>query len=197
MTTPHSTLTGADLHEPKGVSIATANTVYVADGAGSGSWGYQNCLCYGATRFVEVGTPFNIVAANTYYLLTGANLVTPTALWVEGQTGTGVTFADDSNNERLVVSTAGDYAIVMTLSFTGLTAASSWGITVAINGSVPANAAVGNSTVDIGATQHISIQGIVTLAANDTVQMAIKNLTGTANCDVESGILSIHLLNRA
>lgn len=193
----HSNLTGAELHEPKGASTASSNTVYVSDGAGSGSWTYQSCLCYGATRFVEVSSEFSIAAANTYYLLTGANLVTPAALWVEGQTGTGITFANDSNNERLVVSTAGDYAIVMTLSFTGLTAASSWGITVAINGSVPANAAVGNSTVDIGETQHISIQGIVTLSASDTVQMAIKNLTGTSNCDVESGILSIHLLNRA
>lgn len=34
----HSALTGAELHEPKGVAAATAKTVYVADGAGSGSW---------------------------------------------------------------------------------------------------------------------------------------------------------------
>ena len=34
----HSTLTGADLHEPKGADAASANKVYVSDGAGSGSW---------------------------------------------------------------------------------------------------------------------------------------------------------------
>lgn len=34
----HSTLTGADLHEPKGVAAASANEVYHADGLGSGSW---------------------------------------------------------------------------------------------------------------------------------------------------------------
>jgi len=34
----HAALTGAELHEPKGVSSATAKTLYVADGAGSGSW---------------------------------------------------------------------------------------------------------------------------------------------------------------
>ncbi len=34
----HSTLTGANLHEPKGVASATSGTIYVADGAGSGSW---------------------------------------------------------------------------------------------------------------------------------------------------------------
>lgn len=36
MPTLHSTLTGAELHEPKGQSTAAADTVYVADGAGSG-----------------------------------------------------------------------------------------------------------------------------------------------------------------
>lgn len=34
----HSTLTGSELHEPKGAAAASAHTVYVADGAGSGAW---------------------------------------------------------------------------------------------------------------------------------------------------------------
>ena len=38
MTTSHASLTGAELHEPKGVASAPAKTVYVANGAGSGSW---------------------------------------------------------------------------------------------------------------------------------------------------------------
>ena len=38
MTTQHSSLTGAELHEPKGVASASSGTVYLADGLGSGSW---------------------------------------------------------------------------------------------------------------------------------------------------------------
>jgi hypothetical protein len=34
----HSALTGANLHEPKGVSTATAGQIYIANGAGSGAW---------------------------------------------------------------------------------------------------------------------------------------------------------------
>lgn len=34
----HRDLTGADLHEPKGAASAASGTVYVSDGAGSGSW---------------------------------------------------------------------------------------------------------------------------------------------------------------
>lgn len=35
----HSTLTGASLHEPKGVASANSGEVYVANGSGSGAWG--------------------------------------------------------------------------------------------------------------------------------------------------------------
>lgn len=34
----HSALTGANLHEPKGVATASVGQVYVADGAASGVW---------------------------------------------------------------------------------------------------------------------------------------------------------------
>jgi hypothetical protein len=34
----HASLTGADLHEPKGVASATSGQVYVANGSGSGVW---------------------------------------------------------------------------------------------------------------------------------------------------------------
>lgn len=38
MPTKHSLLSGADLHEPKGIETANPNTVYAANGSGSGSW---------------------------------------------------------------------------------------------------------------------------------------------------------------
>lgn len=34
----HSELTGASLHEPKGVAAADANRAYISDGTGSGDW---------------------------------------------------------------------------------------------------------------------------------------------------------------
>ncbi len=37
-TVAHSTLTGAELHEPKGAAAANDGEVYVADGAASGAW---------------------------------------------------------------------------------------------------------------------------------------------------------------
>jgi len=37
MAKQHNALTGASLHEPKGVAAATVDTIYAADGAGSGT----------------------------------------------------------------------------------------------------------------------------------------------------------------
>lgn len=37
-TVSHASLTGADLHEPKGAASAASGTVYVSNGSGSGSW---------------------------------------------------------------------------------------------------------------------------------------------------------------
>lgn len=34
----HADLTGANLHEPKGADSASVDTVYIADGLGSGTW---------------------------------------------------------------------------------------------------------------------------------------------------------------
>lgn len=38
----HKDLTGLNLHEPKGVATATNGAVYIADGAGSGTWTVLN-----------------------------------------------------------------------------------------------------------------------------------------------------------
>lgn len=37
-TVSHASLTGADLHEPKGIASANSGEVYVANGAGGGVW---------------------------------------------------------------------------------------------------------------------------------------------------------------
>jgi hypothetical protein len=43
----HASLTGSNLHEPKGVASATAGTVYIADGAGSGAWSSSTSIATG------------------------------------------------------------------------------------------------------------------------------------------------------
>lgn len=57
----HSTLTGAELHEPKGVDAAAANTIYVANGSGSGTWTTLSSLTIpGVWKLINTYTPTSV-----------------------------------------------------------------------------------------------------------------------------------------
>lgn len=70
----HATLTGADLHEPKGVAAASANTVYIANGSGSGSWtkvgssGIDTSTVKNLNKEQMFGAYIDIGTAGTRYL---------------------------------------------------------------------------------------------------------------------------------
>lgn len=72
----HRNLTGADLHEPKGVATASAGTVYVANGSGSGSWQ--------ELTFPTPPTPTVVVESNTQLPVSprGTTLVSNGTNWV-------------------------------------------------------------------------------------------------------------------
>ncbi len=56
MATAHSTLTGADLHEPKGVASANADDIYIANGSGSGAWTAADNNIYLSVTMADVST---------------------------------------------------------------------------------------------------------------------------------------------
>lgn len=70
----HATLTGAELHEPKGADTAALGTVYVANGAGSGSW-----ASVGTSAFTGMVADFpSIVAPSGWLELDGSVISTAT-----------------------------------------------------------------------------------------------------------------------
>lgn len=73
----HSSLTASNLHEPKGAASASSGQVYIADGAGSGSWRYlPHSFCY----YANIGT------GTTYTAPTSYTLVNPTTTGDTNQT---------------------------------------------------------------------------------------------------------------
>ena len=73
----HASLSGADLHEPKGIASASSGMVYVANGASSGSWRYiPHSFCY----YANIGT------GTTYTAPTSYTLVSPTTTGDTNQT---------------------------------------------------------------------------------------------------------------
>ena len=71
----HASLTGANLHEPKGADSASVDTVYVSDGAGSGSWSKIDSSNLDATSIKntnldQLGTLFiDIGTVSTQYIV--------------------------------------------------------------------------------------------------------------------------------
>lgn len=79
----HSTLTGSDLHEPKGVAAASANEVYVANGSSSGVWT--------ALQYTLTGVIANVSNSETVYVpIPYAGTVTKVVTVLEG----AITMAD-------------------------------------------------------------------------------------------------------
>lgn len=72
----HSAMTDPSLHEPKGVSTALAETVYVADGAGSGDWTYQKpsnvVVVSTASDFPAAVATVRTLADDTTYHIVGS-----------------------------------------------------------------------------------------------------------------------------
>ncbi len=64
MTIQHKTITGTDLHEPKGVAAAAANKVYVANGSASGAWSTLTtstmALPKGKFYFYNIASPYTL-----------------------------------------------------------------------------------------------------------------------------------------
>lgn len=75
MTIQHSAITDPDLHEPKGIAAASAKTIYVADGAGSGTWELAEVIQY----ITVSATMADVSAAGSIYIpvpnITGLTLV--------------------------------------------------------------------------------------------------------------------------
>lgn len=80
--TYHADLTGADLHEPKGVDAAAANKVYVTDGAGSGTFQTHYKTDTYVAHISNVGA-----ASSSYVVAPEAGTISKIYSVVDGSTG--------------------------------------------------------------------------------------------------------------
>lgn len=90
----HASLTGADLHEPKGVATATNNQVYVSDGASSGAWtnrqhiliSYLEDVSTAETVYIPI--PFAGTISKVTSVLTNAITVANSTVTIKNSSGT-------------------------------------------------------------------------------------------------------------
>lgn len=74
----HKDLSGADLHEPKGIESAAAGTVYVADGSSSGNWEGRYDGLFNANKYSLTHQISDISTASSqayFYIFTRSQLM--------------------------------------------------------------------------------------------------------------------------
>lgn len=165
-TVQHSALTDPNLHEPKGVSTAANGKVYVADGAGSGSWKYIAGHAYGDMYITNNSTSQTLPAASAKAKLN------PTGAWVANG-NQNVTI--DATNGQITILQGGVYQLDFWVVFE--TAAISGGAAYyfhyAINGTAGTRKVYVKKTTNGVDTLNVSAVGYATLAANDIVSMYV------------------------
>lgn len=204
MTIQHKLITDPDIHEPKGVAASTANKVYVADGAGSGTWkklsppqlsglttngtAGDTLTVDGSGNFVFAGAPHG--AVNFYNLASPYTLTYPSTFTKLAPTTTagGVPAQfTEATTARLTYTGTDTVPVSVTYSVSlDQTSGTNKDIVVAVakNGTVVNGYSV--LTVQNGAIHNTAGNATINLATNDYVEIFAINTGGSGNIRVYS-----------
>lgn len=206
----HSNLTGAELHEPKGISGASSNQTYVANGAGSGSWTEPEPKgASGASLgdvYVSNGAGSGTWQQQGDYAQIYTTLADAATLGGIGTTAITFPFqnngisnasvADQANN-RITIDVAGAWRVTFTAS-TSTVAAGDAGLyrwRLAVNGT-PGVFGVRRQLSGTSDSAVVAFDTMLTLAANDilTIQVDSDEAANTDDINIEYAMLNAQLI---
>lgn len=191
-TVQHSALTDPNIHEPKNITTAAAGEVYVADGAGSGTWQQPAGHAYGEL-YISEG-----VTAQTLATSSGTAKLNPTGEWT---TNGNAEVTLSAANGTITITHAGEYSLNFWITFTtaSVAAGAKYRFYYAVDGTTTTRNVYVTKPTNGADTLHCSASGLATLAANDVVTIYVggdATSSGTAITPVEAG-LSLQLIQPA
>lgn len=191
----HASITDPHIHEPKGIATAAVDTAYVANGSGSGAWGYPlpkgiNSAAAGQV-FVANGTGGGTWQAITpttpdygeYYIQNNAVATTIAATNTFVKLTSGVTAGQLDGitlvSNDLVVAVSAKYLLEAVVTLFGVAATTIvWELDFLVNGT-----ALGRKqAVTTTGTERVTVDLkaiTATLAVSDTLSVAVANTTDT------------------
>ena len=187
----HANLTGANLHEPKGVAAAVADKVYVSNGSGSGTWQFCPGITYGELYIVGGTTAFTLAAASAYTRLD------PGTDW-QANGFNNVTL--DATDGEIVIIAPGTYKLEFWANFTtaAIAAGTKYNFKYAVNGTTSTRTISVQKITNSADSLHVAGSGIATFAANDIVSIHAGGdgtSSGTAITVTQAGFNLILLKN--
>ena len=192
MSIEHKDIPDANLHEPRGAATATDREMYVADGAGSGSWQRSAMSDHAEMTITNNSTATVVTAAVDSTLNTDSDYVKITASWGESHSH-GILFSTD----KLVVAVDGHYDLAFWSSIKIPTINNFVGIKYAINDGTPyslqklvSQSSTGNDY------RNFAGHGGATLSVGDTISVYIA-ASKSDNIVVEEAGISLSLRHEA
>jgi hypothetical protein len=171
MTVEHQDILDPYRHEPKGASTAVAGAIYVADGAGSGTWTNKNTLAvvpaYGQMYMNGNATATAMASDSTFYK-------------VAGTFTTGVVYGTSFGSNQITVTAAGVYLIQFYGEVTqGGGAPEEYQFAVGVNGT---GNVIGShiTTVPDGELSKFYVSTIASLSASAALDPMVLNTTNDA-----------------
>jgi hypothetical protein len=140
----HKNIVNADLHEPKDISTAVVNTVYVANGAGTGTWKQAPYHYTLQTNLPDVSAP-----SSTYLVATTAGTIDSIQTVLHGT----ITVAD--NLITFFINGIPVTNSTVTVAFTGSAAGSRFSSTPTANNTVAIGDLITVTSNGAGSTNSI------------------------------------------
>lgn len=216
MSVQHKAITDPDIHEPKGIATAAANKVYVANGAGTGTWkdvipaGTATALegqafvsdgaGGGSQKFIagSVYADMYIVNGLTSQTLSSANAFSRLDPGSEWQAGPSKNVVISPATGEMTLPQAGKYMVSFWCTFdtAAISNSSKYNFKFAVNGAVSTRKTAIQKITNSVDHLLVTATGIVTVAANDVLSMYIggdSNSSGTAIVPTEAGLTVVRL----
>lgn len=154
----HKDIPDGERHEPKGVSTALSGAVYVANGAGSGTWVTRE-EAYG--ELFESAKTISVAVADTYYPIAGVSAGLSSNLTLNATTG------------ELTIDSAGVYRLAFN-AVSSLSGASKEDITFryTVNG-VPATRTIAVTSSHALEKQSCAANALLDLQVGDVIKVEV------------------------
>jgi hypothetical protein len=190
MTIQHAAIDDPDIHEPKGVSTASAGKIYIADGSGSGDWTYPTGNSY-AEIYIDAGATTQTInsVAGTY------DKLNPTAEWTENVAEGLTTTAADGT---ITLTKAGTYQISFFITFitASLAAGTKYRFKYALDGTTGSRILTAQKSSAGVDALTISAQGLVQVTANQVLSIYVTGDATSANTlitPIDAGLIAVFI----
>lgn len=165
----HASLTGADLHEPKGADSANADEVYAADGLGSGAWTALK-LVGGASLYGA----FTVTAAQNVYE-TIDNLT-------QSGSSTGLTVSTANGTFTVDTGYGGSFVVAAMFRFLGDAIIDpQYTLSAAVDGTEEGPESAGLLVVGATDPGYVILFTVVDAADAEAISVSIKETAGGTN----------------